>query len=136
MLMLGLVGVLVAIALPTYHGVRERARTRQAGQEIGAMSAGIQAYWEDHRQFPDSLADVKMSGRTDPWGRPYVYYNIDENGRGGARKDHALNPLNSDFDLYSKGPDGETSKQISQKSSLDDVIRAGDGRFVGQAADF
>lgn len=136
MLVIGLVGVLVAIALPSYNGVRDRARTRQAGQEISTMSARIQAYWEDRRQFPASLDDVQLAGRTDPWGREYVYYNIDENGRGGARKDHALNPLNSDFDLYSKGPDGETAKQISQKSSVDDVIRASDGRFVGQAADF
>ena len=136
LLIVGLVGVLVAIALPSYTGVRDRARTRQSGQEISTMAARIQAYWEERRQYPDALDDVGMAGRTDPWGRPYAYYNIDKNGRGGARKDHALNPLNSDFDLYSNGPDGQTSKQISQKSSVDDVIRAGDGRFVGPAADF
>ena len=72
----------------------------------------------------------------DPWGIPYVYYNVAANGKGGARKDHALNPINTDFDLYSKGPDKETKPQISHKSSLDDVIRARSGAFIGVAADF
>ena len=58
------------------------------------------------------------------------------NGNGMARRDRSLNPLNSDFDLYSVGKDGVTKKQISQRDSLDDVLRANDGRFVDLASKF
>jgi len=44
-----------------------------------------------------------------------------------VRKDHFLVPVNSDYDLYSVGADGQTRSQLQNKSSLDDVIRAGNG---------
>lgn len=136
MLAVALVCVLAAIALPMYQGYEDKARSRLAAQEIAAMGAIAQQYWTDNHTYPNSLADMGMPGRKDPWGQPYQYYNVDANGRGGARKDHALNPLNSDFDLYSMGPDGKTKRQISQKDSLDDIIRASDGKYVGIAGDF
>lgn len=129
-------GSLVLIALPSYKKHLDKTRTFKAGIDIAATSAKIRNYWEDARAYPDSLADVHMSGMLDPWGQPYVYYNIDKNGKGHARKDHALNPLNTDFDLYSAGPDKVSKPQITQKDSLDDIIRARDGAFIGIAADF
>lgn len=100
------------------------------------MAGVLQRFELERRALPGSLGDVGLGGKLDPWGRPYVYYNVEANGRGGARKDRRLNPLNTDFDLYSLGPDGKTKPQVSQKDSLDDVIRASNGRFVGNAADF
>jgi general secretion pathway protein G len=131
-----LVGVLAAIALPAYNGYRERVRTRQCAEDVATMAAAIQRYADEHRDYPDSLSDVQFQARTDPWGQPYRYYNIAANGKGGARKDKALNPLNTDFDLYSVGPDGQTQSQVSNKNSLDDVIRASNGAFIGTGADF
>lgn len=131
-----LLGVLFAIALPAYQTYRERMRTNQAARDIAAMSADIQRFALDNRAFPQTLADIGQAGRLDPWGRPYAYYNVDANGKGGARKDHKLNPLNTDFDLYSVGKDGKSKPQISQKDSVDDMIRASNGRFIGKAADY
>lgn len=131
-----LVAMLTAIAFPSYARYRDRIRTAHAASEIGAMAMLIARFADDARVFPPSLAAAGLANRNDPWGRPYVYYNVEENGRGGARKDHALNPLNTDFDLYSLGPDGKTKKQISQKDSVDDILRASNGKFVGVAADF
>jgi general secretion pathway protein G len=131
-----LIAVLTAVALPSYSRYRDRIKTAHAAGEIGAMAMQIVRYADDARAFPPSLAAAGIANRNDPWGRPYEYYNVETNGRGGARKDHALNPLNTDFDLYSLGPDGKTKKQISQKDSLDDIIRASNGKFVGVAADF
>ncbi len=79
---------------------------------------------------------MSLAGEKDPWGRAYIYYNIDANGKGGARKDHALNPINTDFDLYSMGADGLSKSQVSQKDSLDDLIRANNGGYIGFASDF
>lgn len=131
-----LLGVLMAIAVSAYNGYRDRIRIGQAAREVAEMSAAVQRYALDNRAFPQQLAEIGQGGRNDPWGRPYVYYNVEANGRGGARKDRKLNPLNTDFDLYSVGKDGKSKPQISQKDSVDDIIRASNGRFIGKAADY
>jgi general secretion pathway protein G len=132
----GLLGVLLALALPAYQRHRNKVLSGHAAQEIAMMSAAIEAWRLDNRAWPPSLASVNFANRADPWGRPYVYYNVDARGRGHARKDRALNPVNTDFDLYSRGPDGLTHNQISHRNSEDDILRAGNGRFVGIARDF
>lgn len=53
-----------------------------------------------------------------------------------ARKDRFLVPINSDFDLYSMGPDGRTKATLSAPVSRDDVIRAEDGAYYGLAEKF
>ena len=136
MMMVAVLGVLAGIALPLYQAHRDRARSRMAAQEVSAMAGVIQRFELDRRTLPASLDQIGLAAKLDPWGRPYVYYNVEANGRGGARKDRRLNPLNTDFDLYSLGPDGKTRPQVTQTDSLDDVIRASNGRFVGIAADF
>lgn len=136
MVAVALIGVLLTIAVPSYQQWRNRALSRQAGQEIAAMATAIKQAYVDSRAYPDDLAGAGFSGRLDPWGRAYVYYNVAANGRGGARKDRQLNPINSDFDLYSKGPDGQTHVQVSNRLSADDIIRASDGRYIGLGADY
>ena len=136
MLTVGLIGVLMGIAIPAFQNYRERVRENQAARDIAAISANVQRFSLDNRAFPQTLAEVGQAGLLDPWGRPYVYYNVEANGKGGARKDHKLNPLNTDFDLYSPGKDGKSKPQITQKDSVDDMIRASNGRFIGKASDF
>lgn len=136
MMIVALVGVLAAIALPLYQDSRERAREALAAQDINAISGLVKTYELDRRTLPERLDQIGLGGKLDPWGRPYVYYNVETNGRGGARKDKRLNPLNTDFDLYSMGRDGRTKPQVSQKDSVDDVIRANNGRYVGLAQNY
>lgn len=50
------------------------------------------------------------------------------------RKDHNLVPLNTDYDLYSSGPDGASVGPLTAKASRDDILRANNGRFVGPAS--
>ncbi len=130
-------GVISLITTSAYQDHRERARVSQAVADILGMSAIIQYYINDNGVPPETLAVVRMDVRLDPWGRPYQYTSLaTETGKGAARKDKNLNPLNSDFDLYSMGKDGETKPPLTPKESQDDVIRARDGRFVGPAKDF
>jgi general secretion pathway protein G len=55
---------------------------------------------------------------------------------GQVRKDRFLVPINSDYDLYSVGPDGMSASPLTAKISQDDIIRASDGLFIGRACDF
>ena len=136
MLAVAIVAILAKIAISSYQGYVEKAKVSAAATDIAVMSILIKNYSDDAGSFPDSLADVGQAGKLDPWGNPYVYLNLDKNGNGGARRDKKLNPLNSDFDLYSIGKDASTKLPITQKDSLDDVIRANDGRFIDLASKY
>ena len=56
--------------------------------------------------------------------------------RAQRRKDGKLDPLNSDFDLYSLGPDGESALALPAAPSHDDVVRAKDGAYIGLAVNY
>jgi len=137
MLVVLLIGVLAAIAMPMYANYRERINRSTAIMDIRVLQALITDYAANGGSFPASLADVGNGGKLDPWGHAYQYVDLNSTGgHGKARKDHKLNPINSDFDLYSMGKDGVSKTQLTQKDSLDDIVRARDGAFVGLASDF
>jgi len=136
MIVVLIMGILVAIAMPYYGNWRNRVNTVQATSDIIANEALVELYVATNKSLPNSWSDLPKARVIDPWGRPYIYYNIQDNGKGGARKDHALNPLNTDYDLYSVGPDGASKSQITQKDSVDDVLRASNGAYVGVASGF
>ncbi|WP_445371814.1 type IV pilin protein [Methylomonas sp. HW2-6] len=137
-----IVGILTAIAVPAYNGYIDRTRNSLAISEIMAIQTEIERYYTREFRYPDSLAALGTAlpnGGIDPWGNAYVYLNIvngDPGVMGDVRKDGALNPINTNYDLYSMGKNGVTKPRISQKDSVDDIIIARDGAFVGLAADF
>lgn len=55
---------------------------------------------------------------------------------GQMRKDQAMVPINSDYDLCRKGPDGVSVKPLIANDSRDDIIRASNGSFIGLASDY
>ena len=137
MLVLAIIGVLAGIAIPKYQDYRERVKQAQAIQDIQMMQLVVKSYADDRGRPPASLAAVGNAGKLDPWGRSYVYLDLtDPRARGKARKDRRLFPLNSDFDLYSRGKDGLSRTQLTSKESLDDIVRANDGAYVGLASKY
>lgn len=136
-LVVAIIAVLAAIAIPQYNGYKDRVNVGHAVTDIAVISTFIKQYENDNRVLPGTLDDVGLGSKLDPWGHPYQYYNIaTATGKGNLRKDKSLNPINSDYDLYSMGKDGQSKTQLNNKVSLDDVIRARDGQFVGLASDF
>ena len=109
----------------------------QAMADIYSIDTKIAAYeLINNGRSPDSLAEIGMDGLLDPWGNPYQYLNLSNmKGKGMARKDHSLVPINSDYDLYSMGKDGKSVSPLTAKVSRDDIVRANNGRFVGKASD-
>jgi general secretion pathway protein G len=63
-----------------------------------------------------------------------VYLNFATTPQGQWRKDHNLVPLNSAFDLYSMGKDGQSQPPLTAAASHDDIVRASDGNFIGMAS--
>lgn len=55
---------------------------------------------------------------------------------GDVRKDRNLVPINSHYDLYSMGKDGQSRPPLTAPVSKDDIIYANDGAYVGLAEDY
>lgn len=133
MIVVVIMGVLAALAIPNYARVRERASIARAIGDIRALGMDLTDYQMDHGSFPSSLASIGRAGLLDPWGQPYHYVRVTGSNKGALRKDRFLVPINSDFDLYSMGPDMKTTAALTAKAAKDDIIRANDGGYVGVA---
>ena len=132
-----IVGVLSVVAIPIYAGYADRQDQRTAIIDINVLQAAVARFRTEFGGLPDSLDSFVAPGLVDPWGNPYEYLNIEDMEPGDKpRKDKNLVPLNSDYDLYSKGKDGESKIPLTPKESHDDIIRANDGAFVGLAIDY
>ena len=139
LIVLAIIGILASIAIPAYTQYLNHARVAAAISDIVIIEDQIAAYQTDNSNFPDNLAQIGFDNLQDPWGRPYQYLNIagaSSKSKGQVRKDRFLVPINSDYDLYSMGADGKSTPPLTAKMSLDDVIRANDGVFVGLAANY
>lgn len=136
-IVLAIGGILITILVPGVRSYMDRSRVAQAVVEIGDMSTKIRQKSKSTGALPDSLDAAGFAGKADPWGFPYQYLNLaNSQGNGTARKDKKLAPLNSDFDLYSVGRDGQTHGSLANPVSRDDIVRARDGGFIGLASDF
>ena len=131
--------LLAALAIPSYEAFTTRARVAAAIGDIGKFSLAIESYrLRNNDRIPMSLEELGMPVPLDPWDRPYVFLNIPASGpgKGAVRKDGKLNPLNTDFDLYSLGRDGASAGPLSANKSHDDVVRANNGAFIGLGEDY
>jgi len=134
---LAIASVLAALSGVSYTAYLERTRARQAILEIRMIEDLVEAYEIENEVLPANLTEVGADNMRDPWGNPYLYLRIvGLSGKGSVRKDKFLNPLNSDFDLYSKGPDGDTKLPLTAPQAHDDILRANNGAFVGIAKDY
>jgi len=139
MVTLVIASLLVSIALPSYDSFATRAKVAAAIGDIGKLSLAIESHRLRHNdRIPMSLDELGVQVPLDPWGQPYEFLNIPAagNGNGALRKDGSLNPLNTDFDLYSRGKDGESAGPLSAMKSRDDILRANNGAFIGLGEDY
>jgi general secretion pathway protein G len=138
LVVLMIVAVIGSIGHRHWGDLREMSRAAKAAVDIRVLEVEIQDYYRARREYPTSLAVVGRDKILDPWGNPYEYLRLagTKSPSAGARKDRFLVPLNSDFDLYSKGFDGLSQPALTAKVSRDDVLRANDGAFVGLAREF
>lgn len=134
-----IVATLAIIAIPSYRSYVERTLQNKAIQDINQLDMAIVRYRTLNGTYPPNLAALGANlPVNDPWGNPYQYLAIDvvpAPNTGAVRRDRNLNPLNSDYDLYSMGPDGQTQTQLTAARARDDIVRAGNGGFIGLASD-
>lgn len=139
MVTVAVAALLATLAIPSYEMFVGRAKFARAVGDIGKLSIAIEQFrLHNGDRIPNDLSELNINVPLDPWDRPYEYLNIRTAGpgKGAFRKDGKLNPLNSDFDLYSRGKDGDSKGPLSAKASRDDIVRANNGAFIGLGEDY
>ncbi len=127
---LAAIGLLTVLAVPAYHNYKTVNDIEKAVNDISVINIAITQYQTANNKLPKNLAEINMGDLRDPWGMPYQYF-IHKKTSQVQRKDKNLRAINNDYDLYSIGKDGQTSPVLFEQSSLDDVVRANNGRWIG-----
>jgi general secretion pathway protein G len=141
LMVMAIIAALAGVSMPAYSRYIDTTRSKRAMSEIHTISNEIAAYAIDHNGSlpPDGppgpttgLAAINRAGFKDPWGRPYVYVNIIDNPGGRTPLEDSIgNILNTDYDLYSVGPDGSSGPLAGAIGNADDIARHNNGGFVG-----
>jgi len=136
MIIVALIAILATIAVVVYGNITERTRIARAMADIVTIDSEISTFEMMNERLPNDLSEINRATFLDPWGNPYQYLNFAVSGNANCRKDHALHPLNTEFDLYSMGKDGLTQAPLTSPQSQDDIIRANDGQYVGLGSNY
>ncbi len=139
LLVVSILLTLAAIAIPSLLSSLESARIARAASDLRTLETEIGGYEAFHGYLPNTLDDIGRGSLLDPWGNPYRYLNFATAGpgvRGMMRKDQFLVPINSTYDLYTMGRDGQSKPPLTAQVSHDDVIRASDGGYLGLASQY
>jgi general secretion pathway protein G len=138
LLTIAIVGTLSAIAIPTYTNYIQKNSNTQAAVDIRNIESQIEGFKALSGSPPNTLAAANIVAPIDPWGRSYQYVRLqglskhDQDAK--CRWDKFDKPLNQDYDLYSDGKDGKTKPKLTDKDSLDDIVRCNGGAYVGLAS--
>ena len=138
LLAMAVFALVVSVAIPGLSQYIDRSNEANAISDMGRIVLELQRFrLANGDQLPDSLDQVNWT-ELDPWGNPYEYLRIAgaNPNPGQLRKDQNLVPVNTDFDLYSLGKDGESVPPFTSGKSRDDIVRAANGAFFGRAEDY
>jgi len=137
MIVVAIIGTLVVLAYPFYRRYMTRTQLVKAIRDMRVIEEELTVYELANGNLPDSLEAIDRHTFQDPWGHPYQYLKYANYVSTDLfRKERFLFPLNEEYDLYSNGPDGQSEPELSAPASLDDIVRANDGTFIGPASEF
>ena len=133
-------GALIAIALPSFNRYRDQQKISVSVADLRVLDNRLKSHKLRTETFPAALNALIEPSPLDPWGQSYLYLRIEGEDnkaiKNSVRRDKNLNPINSDFDLYSNGPNKNSKAQLDDKNSVDDVVRANDGGYYGLASKY
>ena len=137
MIVISLIGVLTALVVPFFIDEIRKARLARVLSELRMLAGSIESFEADLGRLPETLEEAVTPPPLDPWGNPYQYLpSTDDQWNGKRRKDRFLVPLNTDYDIYSSGPDRLSRPPLTAQLSRDDIVRADNGSFFGPAREF
>jgi prepilin-type N-terminal cleavage/methylation domain-containing protein len=140
MIVMAIISVLATIGYFKYSAFIEQTKVTKAIAEVKEIARMIDEFKDLNGRYPENLDELGRGTFKDPWGNPYQYVNIAEDDKKGsdkqkARRDRNQKPINTYYDLWSIGADGDYQQQVNGAKSRDDIIYAWDGDFVGLGKD-
>ena len=140
LIVMGIISVLATIAYYKYSAFIDQTKETKAIADIKQIAQLVEEFKELNGRYPGDLSELGKGEFKDPWGRPYYYVPIEEDltkkhKDQNHRQNRSEKPINTYFDLWSCGADGEYHRQVRAKASRDDIIRAWDGEFIGLGKD-
>ncbi len=72
LLVVVIIGILAAVAVPRLTGNVEKARNNAAKQGIAVIEGAIDVYEVDNGKLPDSLQNLMTKGNEPNWDGPYL----------------------------------------------------------------
>lgn len=137
LVIVAIIGTLSALVIPAAVQYLQRTNVRRVVIDLNKLEFEVVTFEKLEGRYPTDLAELGSGSHVDRFGYPYQYLSCEhKDWKGKARKDRFLVPLNSDFDLYSMGPDGKSVSPLTAQASRDDIVRANDGRYIGPASEF
>jgi general secretion pathway protein G len=165
LVVVAVIGIVSAFALPKLFEALEWARYARSVREIRNFSTEVEAFRAAHDGGVPIDWSIFHSGPVpvDPWGNEYVFNSFHDdsilpplgpldplvpeiilppgisNGLDlslARRRNGSLAPINSKYDLFSAGPDGDWQPLLIFDVSFDDIIFANDGGYVGKASEY
>jgi general secretion pathway protein G len=128
--------VIGVLSIPTYQAFVEEGNVARAIAELGRISLEVEKYrLRNGGEIPADFSVIGLNQPTDPWGHPFEYRPLAGLGASSAIKAADRIPLNSDYDLFSVGPDGDSGGDLFAPESRDNIVRALDGGFFGIVTD-
>lgn len=128
--------LMFALVIPAAREIVNKTRSDNVVVDLEKIQTDISDFMLINRRLPDSLTEIYGDIPRDPWGNEFNYLNIadgDESVKFKVRKYKFIKNLNSDYDLFSEGIDGESVQPLTGKSSHDDIVRAKNGLYIGPA---
>ena len=58
MIVIAIIGILAAMALPNFHNARERARKSKCIENTALLTRTAELYYIENRQYPNTIADM------------------------------------------------------------------------------
>jgi general secretion pathway protein G len=140
LIVMGILSVLATIGFLRYTTFIEQTKVTKAIADVKEIARLIDDFEELNGRYPANLDELGRGTFNDPWGNPYQYVNIADDDKKGAdkqkaRRDRNQKPINTYYDLWSNGADGDYQQQVNGAKSRDDIIYAWDGEFVGLGKD-
>jgi len=138
MVVIAIIAIIAAIAIPNYQSFIQKGKEAEAMGMVRSIEGDVEAFFAKNNYFPDINELYNGNNPVDPWGEKMVYIPLDGYPAylGFAKVDQSMTPLNSDYDVYSKGNDKITNKVVTNDVTQDDLLRANNGSFVGRGKEY
>ena len=118
-IVIAIIAILVVIAMPYYQSTLGSSKVSSAESNIKVIGDATMNYYTEMGSLPDAssitdLRDVLTTKATDPNGEekgPWLKKNMKEKDPWGNEYQYEKSS-NTEFDIISEGPDGDTANQI------------------------